>query len=252
MTHFKKYIRGNNTALFDWLVLGVSFLLGFAFPSLLDFVSSPYFSYWMLAALVLYAAGVWLKQLPLYYRINRSGNSPETVPLTLFLVIGHWIIFLVVFIFAETAIRKILGIPPENVKDAAKGTFMFSSMIVATFITYLVFRSPAKMKKRVGLSAQYLFRRELIADIFLLTAVSILSFVFWEKGIIKLLTYKPTASVGDVWFLFIFLAIAYILFYLPLRYLFLVEDHFSRKTWRRMLLIFAFLLIKSLLEMLKI
>ena len=148
MANFKKYIRENNTAFFDWLVLGISLSLGFVFPSLFDFVTSPYFSYWMLAALLLYSAGVWLKQLPLYSRIRHSENSPERVPLTIFLIIGHWIIFLVVFIFAETAIKKIIGIPPQNIKDAAKGSFVFSSIVVATFVTWLVFRSPGKTRSK--------------------------------------------------------------------------------------------------------
>ena len=131
----------------------------------------------------------------------------------------------------------------------------FKLIIIIIFVFY--FSNKFNFKIVFGwltkyFSAKYLFRRELVADIFLLAAVSILSFVFWEKGIISLLSHRKTASVGDVWFLFVFLAIAYIIFYLPLRYLFLVEDHFSRKTWRRMLLIFAFLLIKSLFEMLKI
>jgi hypothetical protein len=46
--------------------------------------------------------------------------------------------------------------------------------------------------------------------------------------------------------LFIFLSFAFMLFYLPLRYLYLIEDD-SNKAWRRLLLIFMFILIRALL-----
>jgi len=45
---------------------------------------------------------------------------------------------------------------------------------------------------------------------------------------------------------FLILAICFVLFYLPLRYLFLVEDHSSRQTWQRFFLIFGFLAIRFL------
>lgn len=47
-------------------------------------------------------------------------------------------------------------------------------------------------------------------------------------------------------FQFLFLGIFFIFFYLPLRYLFLVEDHGSRQTWQRFLIIFGFLAIRFL------
>jgi hypothetical protein len=56
----KDYIQKNNTALFDWLVFAISFSLGFIFPGLKAFASSPSFSFWMLAALLLYISGAWL------------------------------------------------------------------------------------------------------------------------------------------------------------------------------------------------
>jgi hypothetical protein len=246
------YIQQNKAAFFDWLVFAISLSLGFIFPTLKDFALSPWFSYWMIVAFILYVIGAWLKHLPISYRLLHTGNEISNVPLLLFLLIGHWLIFFIVLIFSETAFRKITGLPFNNKKDSLGGFGLFLDIIGALFITWLVFRSKKKINKTIRYSPGFLFRRELIADILLLIAVSIFSFAFWEKGIIALLTYRPATTPGDIWYLFVSLSICYVFFYLPLRYLFLIEDHFSRQTWRRLLLIFGLLLLRTLFELIKI
>lgn len=42
----------NRPAIFDWMVFTLSFLLGFIFPGLGDFLRSPGFAWWMLGVLV--------------------------------------------------------------------------------------------------------------------------------------------------------------------------------------------------------
>ncbi len=246
------YIQQNKSALFDWLVFFISLSLGIAFPSLRDFISSHHFTNWMLAALLLYTIGTLLKHKPVYYRLIRSGKPIRKVPFLFFLLIGHWLIFLMVIIFSESSIRRIFHLPPIDSRKGSDGWIIFASITIATLITAIVFRSRRKIKNIDQLSSTALLRQEIVGEVFLIAAVSILSFVFWEKGILTLLTAKPTATIGDVWFMFVFLTICYILFYLPLRYLFLIEDYSNRKTWKRMLLIFGLLLLKSLFEMLKI
>ena len=63
-----------------------------------------------------------------------------------------------------------------------------------------------------------------------------------------MMAHMPVNGVGDVIMLFIFLGVSYVLFYLPLRYLYLIEDHFSRQAWRRLLLIFILILLRGLFE----
>jgi len=145
------------------------------------------------------------------------------------------------------AVTRIFRLHPINNTDAA-----FGGIILAVFITWLVMHNKKQVKKQNRFSENYLFYRELVADIFLLAAVSFLTFAFWEKGILALLAKRPSAGILDIWFLFVFLSIAYILFYLPLRYLFLLEDHSSRQTWQRMLFFFGLLLVRSLFVMLGI
>jgi hypothetical protein len=219
--------------------------MGFVFPSLGGFVNSPVFSRWMLFALLLYAAGSWLKHRPLYYRLAKAGNPNPSVPFVLFLLIGHWIIFLMVFIFAEDAFRNFTGlqqIPAGN----TSGYSIAASIFGAIFITWLAFRPGGKNRK--PLSEADLVRRELVADLLLISAVAMLSFVFWEKSLLEMMAHMPVNGLGDVITLFVFLGVSFVLFYLPLRYLYLIEDHFSRQAWKRLLLIFILILLRGLFE----
>lgn len=241
----------SRTAIFDWLVFIISLSLGFIFPTLNHFADSPQFAYWMLAALLFYTLGAWLKHQPVYYRLLNSGKQIEKMPALLFIILGHWLIFMMVEQFAEPAIRTIFDLPPVNPKRT-EGEVVLVSGLVATFVTWLVFRSARKSITKKKLSSTYLFRREVIADILLVGSISILSFLFWEKGVMAFLSSKPTVTINDIWLSFGMLCIAYVLFYLPLRYLFLIEDYSSRQTWIRLSLIFGLLMVKVLFELLNI
>jgi hypothetical protein len=247
-----KEITINRPAVFDWLVFLTSFSLGFVFPDLKDFVTSRSFPYWMLTALLLYTAGALLKHLPLCYRVATTGESLREVPYNLFLLIGHWIILFVAIIFSDAAVRRIFRLPVEGTNEPAAPYIMVGNIFLAGLITWLVYRTKRGRSVKKKYSARYLFFRELVADLLLIAGVGILSFIFWDKGIMALLTNAKTASFGDVGFKFVFLAICFMLFYLPLRYLFFIEDHSKRQTWNRLLLIFGFILLKSLFEMLRI
>ena len=99
-------------------------------------------------------------------------------------------------------------------------------------------------------SDTYLFYWELVADCLLICGIGIFSFIFWDKTIMALLARGAVHSVGDVFFRFFFLLVAFVLFYMPLRYLFLIEDHTTNQTWKRLLFIFGFLLVRYLLALL--
>jgi hypothetical protein len=61
-----------------------------------------------------------------------------------------------------------------------------------------------------------------------------------------------TRTLGDVWFLFVFLSILFLFFYLPLRYLFFMEDREGGGNRKRLLIIFIFMLLKASFEFLGI
>ncbi|MEO6254662.1 MAG: hypothetical protein ABIO79_15225 [Ferruginibacter sp.] len=236
-------IKKNKPAIFDWLVFLCSISLGFIFPSLKDLVTSPSFSNWMLAGLILYIAGILLKHQPLYYRLTLSGNKPKGISYLLFLIIGHWIIMLAAIIFAEGAFRKIIGMTAVSA-GSSTGIKTFITIVIAAFITWLTYRPGRKSSK--PLSEKYLFARELVADILLVGGVVMLSFVFWEKSLLPAFTYAPMKSIGDICIRIILFSLAYILFYLPLRYLYLIEDHSGRQVWKRLSLIIILLLVRAL------
>jgi hypothetical protein len=245
-------IKINRPAFFDWLVFSISFSLGFIFPGLKEFVTSPSFPYWMLTGLFLYTTGAWLKQQPICYRVTTTGEKLREVPAMLFLLIGHWIIIFVAIIFSAAAIDRIFHTQIASINFSKSPVIVWCNIFLAGFITWLVYRSKRRKHFKKQYSASYLFRRELVADILLISGVSILSFIFWDKSIMAMLARSKTNSIGDIWFLFIILGICFMLFYLPLRYLYLIEDHTNNQTWKRLMLIFCLILLRSLFEMLRI
>ena len=233
-------------ALFDWLVLTTSFSLSFIFPNFLSVIISPVLPFLMLAAMVLYTTGALLKHLPLDQRAKMRSSGFTDLPYKTFLAIGHWIIIYIAILFTKRAITQITGLNVSSTPPGKWDYFMLVDFVLTTYITYMVFHIRKGKAPARKYTEKYLFRRELVADIFLCISVSILTFIFWEKGIMSLFTYRQPREITDILFMFLLLAICFILFYLPLRYLFLVEDHSSRQTWQRFLLIFGFLMIRSL------
>ncbi len=238
--------KQNKPALFDWLVFTISLLLGLIFPRLNDLTASASFSGWMLGGLGLYLVGLWLKHMPVYHRLAKQGNQPKDISYLIFLIIGHWIIMLAVVLIAEGALRYLLGLPELSGNYPVSGFRVFISIFLAAFLTWFAFRSGTKRKK--PLTEKYLYQRELAGDIVLITAVSLFSFVFWEKSLVGALSQMRMDSIGNILLLFIFLSFAYMLFYLPLRYLYLIEDRLNNQAWKRLLVIFLLILVRGLLE----
>ena len=249
MNKLQIFLQENKAAIFDYLVFSISFSLGFIFPTLEDFISSPLFSFFILTALVLYTIGTWLKNLPLYERLKLAERQLSLSSFISFIAV-HFVLVMAAVTFSMPAARMIIGLPPATPAEVAGPGVLIISFIAATFITWLVFRNGKSKYKYY--SSSYLFRRELAGDICLVIGVSIFSFVIWEKAIVAKLFNPPMTSIYDLFILFISFALVYMVFYLPLRYLYLVEDDFSRKTWERLFLIYGLLLLKALFEMLKI
>lgn len=239
-------IQQHKPAIFDWLVLTISLIMSLVFPRLSDLVNSSIFSGWMLTVLLIYTAGLWLKRKPLYLRISHREKKDPNVLYLLFLIIGHWVIMLGVVIVAEVAFRQIVGLPALADTDQRSGYSVFTAIVISIAITWVAFKPVRKFNKED--TAKHLERRELLGDILLIAGVSMLSFVVWEKSLVEAMTQMTADSYGQLFGLFIFLSICYLLFYLPLRYLYLVEETSSKQTWRRLLLIFLLILIRGLFE----
>lgn len=241
------YIQQNRTFIFDWLVFVTTMTMGFVFPSLGTFVASIDFSMWMLVALVVYTIGTWLKRVPLYLRNDMSGHPLRKISWLLFLVIGHWIILYMVTLFAVPAWCRIFHYPMPKGFDSISTKATALSMIPPTIITWIVYRRARLRKKLSTYAPNIMFYRELVADIMLISSISLFTFTFWEKGAMAMMSRKALTSISEILFMIFFLGICYVLFYLPLRYLYLVEDHTSNQTRKRLTLILALLVIRSLL-----
>ena len=246
----KEYNSDNRAALFDWLVFLTSVSLGFVFPTFMSLLTSPAFSLILFFTLLAYVIGTWLKHLPLYYRMLKNGRSAREIPYYIFLVIGHWLVILIALLFSESAFRKLFHLKQASRTTEGWTTFIF--IILSTFITWLVFHHRKRIKEAEYYKNDYLYWRETIGDALLLLSVSVLTFVFWERGVMAGLSRGSISGFQDIAFKFLFLGLGYMFVYLPLRYLFLVEDHSSKATWRRLMFIFALVLLRSLFEMLGI
>ncbi len=246
MPSFQDHIEANRAAYFDWLVLGISMALSFIFPVLPREEKLDWFSFLLFGALILYTTGSWLKHLPLSYRVTTAGEKFRTIPYVFFLVVGHWFIFIVVMIFSMGAVYKMFHIRVP-VKDAYINSYTIPlCMLGSLLLTWMVYRTKFRLKDPGRYSKQFLFRRELVSDICLVVSVSVLSFIFWETGVMGMMVRERIDTFVDIIFLFFMMGILFMICYLPIRYLFLIEDHTSRQTWQRFLFIFGIFLVRFL------
>jgi len=236
----------SRSAMFDWVVFFTSFSLSFVFPGFINLVASPAFPWLILGAIFLYTLGAWLKHLPLDIRASLPAYKKRTFPLKYAMMFGHWLILYGALYMLRLHLQNFFGLHFPGEKSGETDWYNWFCLLFPVFITWLVYRGTRK-NNRNKYTENLLFRRELVADILLCLSVSVLTFFFWERGVMGLMTKDifPKNAPG-LMIQFLILAICFVLFYLPLRYLFLVEDHSSRQTWQRFFLIFGFLAIRFL------
>jgi len=238
-------ISTSRAALFDWL----SFLLGVTLSLLIPGLNADILSEVLLISLLTYALGAALKDQPLRHRLIREKRFVPDIPFWIFLVLGHWIIMLTAILLALPAFTRWTGLanPPGRIFTETPGYAI--SFFLSLALTWLVYRNKRRRLKKEPLPAEGLAVQEWIADILLWTGVGCLSFVFWDQALMGVLSAMPVNSIGRLFFVFFFFCLAYVLFYLPLRYLYLVEDYSDGSAWNRMKLIFAVLLVRILLPL---
>jgi hypothetical protein len=187
-----------------------------------DPVAGHQLAIWLTVVVALQAAGAFLKRRPLQSRLK--GSNP----------LGGATLWLLLFNYILTLL--IMSTIVATVWDQESPWPIFVVLIAAVIPTYLINRalSPVERRARVPfLDAPWIER---VADLFLLT------YVVTNTMFFNLLTgFKatPPASIGDVithlLSLFVVLFIV-LLWYLPPRMLFLVEEARDRGAWLRMLI----------------
>ncbi|MFM2138639.1 MAG: hypothetical protein RJA57_946 [Bacteroidota bacterium] len=240
-------VREDRSAVLDWITFMLSLSLGFLFPSLRALVRSPQFPSLLLIAVGSYALGATLKQAPLRYRLHLMGRGPAHVPYAFILGLGHWILLFISLFLAAPAIARLLSLPAAQIHSGSRGIFIILYLIGASLVTWLVFRSkrpPVRSRRPGPLSAQ-----ELLADILLVAGVGFLTFLFWERVIMAVLGAYSIERPAHIWYLFLFLGFGFLLFYLPLRYLFIIDTERSGHILRRFSLFYVLLLVRALLNM---
>ena len=169
----------------------------------------------MALAIVAQLFGAILKSSPLKQRLwkkpSRSGKGilDKFMDVLLFF---HFILFSVVCLLA----MDLLGI--VNLVDrsaSGEDLWVVISLVIAAILTFSVWRAGKRPGESLPETAQHSILQEALADGLLLISVSI--------------GFSPRAIV-----LLVGLSLLFVVFYLPSRYLFLVEDYRYLRTWVRM------------------
>ncbi len=207
-------------------------IITFSFvPSLGDEVVSATGGALLLLAVATQIGGAMWKKAYLPARLAQRGDLPVNKVTRGFmnlLLFNHFLLFAVISLFAFS----LVGIYDMQ----GSGSFyrgdiwVFIALLVGGVCTYLVHSAEvgkpatAGRRKRAGWL-------EFGADGLLWVSVSLVTRIFWD-GLVEMI--EPSrgvglSSLGIV--LLVAMSLLYLFFYLPSRYLFLVEDYRSRWTW---------------------
>ena len=178
--------------------------------------------------------GAVLKMGPLHYRL--SGTSPRQKADVLdkfmsVLLFWHFILFTIVSLMS----MSLLGIV-DFVDRSSSGDDLWVgvSLLIGGLLTYFVWRAGKRPIKAPTNVISYPIAREALADGLLWISVSIITRFFWETWYLEI---EPSRGIGFSSrgiVLLVSLSLLFIVFYIPSRYLFLVEDYRYARTWVRM------------------
>ncbi len=105
------------------------------------------------------------------------------------------------------------------------------SLLIAGLLTYTVWRAGKRPEKGPTKMIKYPIAQEALADGLLWISVSIVTRFFWETWYLEI---EPSKGMGFslvAVVLIVALSLLFVVFYMPSRYLFLVEDYRYGKTW---------------------
>jgi hypothetical protein len=182
-------------------------------------------------AVIAQLLGALLKANPLKQRLSeRPARSTKGIPEKFMdvLLFFHFILFSVISLMA----MALLGI----VDSSASGDdfWVALSLIIAGLLTFAVWRAGKRPGDPPSREIKFPIIQEALADGLLLISVSIVTRFFWESWYLEL---EPSRGIGltrSAMVILVGLSILFVVFYLPSRYLFLVEDYRYGRTWLRM------------------
>jgi hypothetical protein len=185
-------------------------------------------------AVITQLLGALLKTNPLKHRLFENSTRSSAGILDIFmdvLLFFHFILFSVICLLS----MALLGIV-DLVDRSSSGDdiWVVLSLLIAGLLTYTVWRAGKRPDKTPTKVITYPFIQEALADGLLLISVSIITRFFWESWYFEI---EPSRGIGftlPAIVLLVALSFLFVVFYLPSRYLFLVEDYRYGRTWLRM------------------
>jgi hypothetical protein len=225
--------------LFDAAVFGGNIVLVGFLPRLGDEIADTTAGFLLLMAVLTQSAGAWLKKSFLGQRLARRKHLLPAGPVRGFmnvLLFLHFLLFSMITLFA----CALLGFydMEGSLRFFQGDVWVLIAILAGGFTTYRVWSAgqPRETSSRVGAQARWL---EYAADGLLWLSVSLVTRIFWD-GLIGLVESARGIGINPRGILLLVaVSFLYIIFYLPSRYLFLVEDYRSELTWIRVALVMS-------------
>jgi hypothetical protein len=216
---------------FDLAVLAGNIIFTFSILERSDDFPDRDIGFLLLAAMITQFLGAVLKSRPLQFRL--SGRSPRKTDDLLDKFMGvllffHFILFTIICLMTLSLLGVVdLGDRSSSGDDLWVGV----SLLIAGLLTYTVWRAGKRPEKAPTKMIKYPIAQEALADGLLWISVSIVTRFFWETWYLEI---EPTRGIGislRAIVLLVSLSLLFVVFYMPSRYLFLVEDYRYGKTW---------------------
>jgi magnesium-transporting ATPase (P-type) len=219
---------------FDLAVLAGNIIFTFSILERSDDFPDRDIGFLLLAAMITQFLGAVLKSRPLQFRL--SGRSPRKTDDLLDKFMGvllffHFILFTIICLMTLSLLGVVdLGDRSSSGDDLWVGV----SLLIAGLLTYTVWRAGKRPEKAPTKMIKYPIAQEALADGLLWISVSIVTRFFWETWYLEI---EPSRGIGislRAIVLLVSLSLLFVVFYMPSRYLFLVEDYRYVRTWVRM------------------
>lgn len=233
---------------FDGLAIAGSVLLVAAFPESGETLPERSTGFLLMAAVLAQNLGALAKTGPLQQRLGRRtpaespGCSDRFMQLLLF---WHFILFTIAVAMAF----GLLGIVDLNSTGTETGLEVWPAiaMLIAGITTFTVWRAGKKsIRDEQDGSTRPGF--EYGADVLLSLSVSIITFFFWDVVVVGSVDSAIGIGFGTRGLVLVLsLSFLFTVFYLPSRYLFLIEDARYAGTWARVWLVMLALAWRVLL-----
>lgn len=187
---------------------------------------------WLMGlAVITQLIGAVLKSNPLQHRLSEKSPKSARGILDKFmdvLLFFHFILFSVICLMA----MDLLGL--VDLSGSGEDIWVVVSLILAAVLTFTVWRAGKRRDEPPTKMAKYPIVQETLADGLLLISVSIITRFFWESWYLELEPSRGIGLTSRAIVLLVALSLLFVVFYLPSRYLFLVEDYRYGRTWIRM------------------